>query len=91
MNLSSEKKIMERENRLVAKGEGEGVGWIGSLVLIDANYCLWNGLAMISCCVALGTMSSHLWWSMMCKNRMCTCMCNWVTMLYNRKKKNLGK
>ena len=30
----------------VAKGEGEGVGWIGSLGLIDANYCLWNGLAM---------------------------------------------
>ena len=21
---------------------GEGVGWIGSLGLIDANYCLWN-------------------------------------------------
>ena len=49
------------ENRLVvAKGEGEGVGWIGSLGLIDTNYCLWNGLAMRSCCVALGTMSSHL-------------------------------
>ena len=24
------------------------------------NYCLWNGLAMRSCCVALGTMSGHL-------------------------------
>ena len=21
----------------------------------------------------------------MCENRMCTCMCNWVTMLYSRK------
>ena len=36
MNLSTEKKIMDLENRLVvAKGEGEeegkGVGWIGSL------------------------------------------------------------
>ena len=32
------------ENRLVvAKGEGEGVGWMESLGLIDANYCLWNG------------------------------------------------
>ena len=61
MNLSTEKKIMDMENRLVAaKGKGEGVGWIGNLVLIDANYCLWNGLAMRSCCVALGTMSSHL-------------------------------
>ena len=61
MNLSTEKKIMDMENRLVvAKGEGEGVGWIGNLELIDANYCLWNELEMRSCCVALQTMSSHL-------------------------------
>ena len=61
MNLSTEKKIMGLENRLaVVKTEGEGVGWTGSLGLIDANYCLWNGLAMRSCCVALGNMSSHL-------------------------------
>ena len=52
---------MDLENRLgVAKGEGEGVGWIGSWGLIDADYCLWNGLAMRSCCVALGAMSGHL-------------------------------
>ena len=44
MNLSTEKKIMDLENRLmVAKGEGEEVGWIGSLGLIDADYSLWNG------------------------------------------------
>jgi len=61
MNLSTEKKIMDMEKRLVvAKGEWEGVGWNGSLVLIDADYCFWNGLAMRSCCVALRTMSSHL-------------------------------
>ena len=43
MNLSTEKKIMDLENRLVvAKGEGEGVGWTGSLELIDANYCIWS-------------------------------------------------
>ena len=61
MNLSTEKKIMDLENRLVVvKGEGKGVGWIGNLGLIDANYCLWNGQAMRSCCIALGTMSSHL-------------------------------
>ena len=61
MNPSTEKKIMGMENRLVvSKGEGEGVGWIGRLGLIDADYCLCNGLAMRSCCVALGTMSSHL-------------------------------
>ena len=41
MNLSIEKKILDLENRLVvAKGEGEGVGWSGSLGLIDTNYCL---------------------------------------------------
>ena len=61
MNLPTEKKIMDVENRLVvAKGEGKEVGWTGSLELIDTNYCFWNGLAMRSCCVALGTMSSHL-------------------------------
>ena len=38
MNLSTEKKIMDLENRLVvARGEGELVGWIGSLGLIDAE------------------------------------------------------
>ena len=61
MNLSTEKKIIDLENRLVvAKGEGEGVGWMGSLGLIDTDSCLWNGLAMRSCCVPLGTMSSYL-------------------------------
>ena len=36
MNLSTEKKIMDLENRLVvAKGEGEGVGWMGCLGLTD--------------------------------------------------------
>ena len=61
MNLSTEKKIMDLENRLVVvKGEGEGVGWIGSLGLIDANYCLWNGLAKRSCYAALRTVYSHL-------------------------------
>ena len=42
---------------------------------------------MRSCCVALRTMSSHLWRSMiMGDKRVYTCMCNWVTMLYSRKK-----
>ena len=44
MNVSTEKKIMALEKRLVvAKGEGEGVGWTGSLGLIDANYGIWSG------------------------------------------------
>ena len=61
MNFSTEKKIMDMENRLVvAKGEGEGVGYMGCLGLRDADYCLWNGLAVRSSFVALGSMSSHL-------------------------------
>ena len=37
-------KLTDMENRLVvAEGEGEGVGWTGSLGLIDANYCIWSG------------------------------------------------
>ena len=44
MNLSTEKKIMDMEKRLVvAKEKGEGVEWTGILGLIDVNYCLWNG------------------------------------------------
>ena len=42
MNLSTEKKLMDLENRLVV-AKGEGVGWTGSLGLIDANYCIWSG------------------------------------------------
>ena len=64
MNLSTEKKIMDSENRIVvAQGEGVGVGGTGSLGLTDENYCFWNGLTMRSCCVALRTMSRYLQWS----------------------------
>ena len=43
MNLSTEKKLMDLENRLVVpKGAGEGVGRSGNLGFIDANDCLWN-------------------------------------------------
>ena len=44
MNLSTEKKLMDLENRLVvAKGEEEGVRSTGNLGLTDANYCLLKG------------------------------------------------
>ena len=44
MSISTEKKLMDLENRLVvAKGQGEGGRWIENLGLIDANYWLWNG------------------------------------------------
>ena len=40
MKLSKkQKKSHNMENRLVvAKGEGEGVGWTGSLGFVDINY-----------------------------------------------------
>ena len=64
----------------------EGAGWIGNVGLIDADYCLWNGLAVSSCCVALRTISTNLLWSMiMGEKRMYTYLCIWVTMLYSRK------
>ena len=54
MNISTEKKIMELENRLMAAwGEREGVGGFGSVGLLDANYCPRNEFTMRSCCVAL--------------------------------------
>ena len=57
-----------------------------SCKLNSADCCLWNGLAMRSCCVALGTMSGHSLWSIiMWEKIMYTCMCNWVTLLYSRK------
>ena len=43
--LQKRKKLMDIEKRLaVAKGEGEGVGmgWIGRLGVVDANYCIWS-------------------------------------------------
>ena len=40
MNLSTkQKRLTDIKNRLVvAKGEGEGLGWTGSLGLVDENY-----------------------------------------------------
>ena len=78
---------------MVAQGEGEGVGGIGSLGLMDTKYCFWNGLTMGSCCVALGTMSRYLQGSTtMGEKVMYTCMCNWVPMMYSGEKKSvLGK
>jgi len=39
VNLSTEKKIMDMENRLVV-AKGEGVEWTGSLEVIEAKYCI---------------------------------------------------
>ena len=43
MRLSTEKKLMDLENKQTCFTEGEGVGWTGSLVLIDTNYGIWSG------------------------------------------------
>ena len=44
MNISTEKKLKDLENRLVvAKGERKGVGWMGNLGLVDTNYDIENG------------------------------------------------
>ena len=76
MNLSTEKKIMYLENRLVvAKGDGEGVEWIGSLGLTDANYCSWNGFTMRSCCLALKTMSRYLHHNTTMGGKICIHVC----------------
>jgi len=90
MNLSTEKKLMDLENRLVvARGEGEGVGWIGSLGLMDANYCFWNGLTMRSCCVALRTLSRYLQWSMTMEKKVCIYVCVTVSLCCTVGEKNL--
>jgi len=61
MNISTEEKIIDLENGLVAaQGERDGVGGIGSLGLTGANYCSWNGCTMRSCCVALRILSRYL-------------------------------
>ena len=39
----------------VCRGEGEGMGWIGSLGLEDENCCVWSGQSIRSCCIAQGT------------------------------------
>ena len=39
MNLSTEKKQAQG----LAKREVDGVGWTGSLRLVDANCCIWSG------------------------------------------------
>ena len=86
--FSTEKKIMHLENRLVvAWGEREGVGWIGSLGLTDRCKLLlleWISNEILPCS------TENYVWSLMMEHdngekRIYTCMCNWVTMLYSRK------
>ena len=55
-------------------GSGEGVGWRGSLRLVDANCYIESRLTLRSYCTAQGTLSSLLGQTMMEDNmgkRMC--------------------
>ena len=59
MNLSTENKIMDLgEETCGCQGGGGGIGMDWEFG--DANYCLWNGKAIRSCFIALGTISSHI-------------------------------
>ena len=40
--FTKQKRTTDRQNRLVV-AEKEGVGWMGSLGLVEANYYIWNG------------------------------------------------
>ena len=89
MNLSTEKKLTDLANRLVAaQGKREGVEGIGSLGLMDANCYSWNVFTVRSCCIALRNLSRYLHLSMtMGGKNMYTCICNLVPMLYSGKNK----
>ena len=88
MNISTEKKIIDLENRFVASpGGGGGSGRNRELGVTDANYCSWNGLTMRLCCVALRSMSRYLHCNTTMEGKpMYTCMCKLVPMLYSGKK-----
>ena len=59
MNLPIEEKQTHGHGGQTCSCQEER-GGTGSLGLIDANYCIWNGQAMRSCCIAQGTISDHL-------------------------------
>ena len=93
MNISTEKKLVDLENRLgLPRGEEGGSGRDQSLGLRDANYCSWNGFTMRSCCVALRTVSRYLYRKgTKGGKKMYTCKCNLVPMLYGGKNKYIKK
>ena len=54
--FTKQKQETPKENRLVvARVWGEGVGWAGSLGLVDTNCYIWNGWAMGRYCTGQGT------------------------------------
>ena len=56
------------------------------VVLFPHNLGSFKNSAYTSCYIALGTISSHSWWSrIMWAKGMYPCMCDWVILLYSRK------
>ena len=96
IKLKKKKKSSKQTNKTFTAKE-KSTKWKGNLLRkIFAKHISDKALmfkaAMRSCCVALGTRFSHLWWSMIMQGKkMYTCMCNWVTMLYSRKKNNVSR
>ena len=85
MNLSTEKKIMDVENRLVVtKGGGSGMDWENGVHGSKLWPWEWisNGILLCSpgnSVWSLGIEPDHV------RKRMCTCMCDWLTLLCSRK------
>ena len=94
---STNEPFHRKENQGLAEESGGcwggGVGWLGSLGLIDTNYCPWNGLAMRSFCVALRTMSRYLQRSMTMGEKLCkhVCVTEFPCCSVGKKKVCLGK
>ena len=68
MNLSTGKKLMDLENRLVvAKGEGEGVGWTGSLGCKPFIFFQFKTMeTFFRLCVSSSGLSSMFWFLSVC-------------------------
>jgi len=90
MNIFTEKKIIDLENRLVAsQGEREGVGGIRRLGSSDTT---WNGFTMRPCCVALRRcLDTYIVTEERLEKKLYTCNCILALMLYSRKINKLKK
>ena len=93
MNVSTEKKIMNLEDVLVAARVG-GKGGSGRDWEFGVNGCKlllleWIYNEILLCSIEIMSRYLHLNRTMGGK-RMYTCMCDWVTILYSREKNVLG-
>ena len=62
MNLSTEQRLTIMENRLVvAKRKEAGVVWIGSLGLVDTNYCIYLFIYLFIYCLFIDGRTHGIW------------------------------